>query len=140
MFSAIKYQPSHARNTNKACFMRCLSCRGQQITSDQSHKSYRPVTVLFLRIANKLGQFLPKGKHSYINRVHACLCCTRHAPQCMCDSAGVCIGHDNSGGLNATPFHIASAAVHAINSCLVFRYRHVSLCTKAHRILAAIHP
>ncbi len=35
--------------------------RGQQITSDQSHKSYRPVTILLLRLVNCLGQLLPQG-------------------------------------------------------------------------------
>jgi len=29
--------------------------------------------------------------------------------------------HDNTGGLNAFPFHLANVMVHAINSCLVYR-------------------
>ena len=29
--------------------------------------------------------------------------------------------HDNTGGLNAFPFHLTNVVVHAINSCLVYR-------------------
>lgn len=30
--------------------------------------------------------------------------------------------HDNTGGLNPFPFHLANTLVHALNSCLVFRW------------------
>ena len=50
------------------CIAMC-ACRGQQITSDQSHKSYRPVTTLSLRFINFLGCYLPDGKFCYCSAI-----------------------------------------------------------------------
>lgn len=104
--------------------------RGQQIRSDQSHKSYRPVTILSLRVINWAGKLLPNGKSSPI---HLSVC---RMPSILCDytqhvvtycTAGTGVNwhsadkHDNTGGLNAFPFHLANVVVHAVNSCLVYR-------------------
>ena len=51
-------------------------------------------------------------------------CTQRHVIRC---TAGTGVNwhsaekHDNTGGLNAFPFHLANVVVHAINSCLVYR-------------------
>ncbi|DBA82648.1 hypothetical protein WJX77_007258 [Trebouxia sp. C0004] len=81
---------------------------GQQIRSDQSHKSYRPVTILSLRLVNWAGKLLPNGLNWH--------------------SADK---HDNTGGLNAFPFHLANVVVHAINSCLVYRAALLLIALKA---------
>ncbi len=53
--------------------------RGQQIRSDQSHKSYRPVTILSLRLVNWAGKLLPNGKsqtiHLSVSQVATCCHC-----------------------------------------------------------------
>ncbi|KAL0037384.1 hypothetical protein WJX79_005166 [Trebouxia sp. C0005] len=81
---------------------------GQQIRSDQSHKSYRPVTILSLRVINWAGKLLPNGVNWH--------------------SADK---HDNTGGLNAFPFHLANVVVHAVNSCLVYRAALLLIALKA---------
>ncbi|KAL0052516.1 hypothetical protein WJX82_003322 [Trebouxia sp. C0006] len=81
---------------------------GQQIRSDQSHKSYRPVTILSLRLVNWAGKLLPNGVNW-------------HSAE----------KHDNTGGLNAFPFHLANVVVHAINSCLVYRATLLLIALKA---------
>ncbi|KAK9805000.1 hypothetical protein WJX73_010519 [Symbiochloris irregularis] len=70
---------------------------GQQITSDQSHKSYRPLTVLSFRLQRFLGQFLPRG----FSRITAA-------------------DHDNTRGLNPLPFHLANIFLHSLATCLVY--------------------
>eukprot|EP00884_Botryococcus_braunii_P010950 jgi/Botrbrau1/19857/Bobra.0124s0090.2 len=75
---------------------------GQDIKSNQSHKSYRPVTVASFRFLRYLGSdILPvlgwkKGKPANV-------------------------GQDDARGLDPFPFHLANVLVHALVTCIVYR-------------------
>ena len=53
--------------------------RGQNIRSDQSHKSYRPLTILSFRLQRIAGQYFPAGEADA-----AKLAC--HSSSCACSS------------------------------------------------------
>ncbi|KAK9811534.1 hypothetical protein WJX72_005492 [[Myrmecia] bisecta] len=75
---------------------------GQNIRSEQSHKSYRPLTVLSLRLQKQLSAYLP-------------------ARTPLVDTGSQLVPHDNSDGLDPRPFHIANMLMHALVTLLVYR-------------------
>ena len=56
------WEPADSILTDTSSERSAVLFRGQQIRSDQSHKSYRPVTILSLRLVNWAGKLLPNGK------------------------------------------------------------------------------
>lgn len=52
--------------------------RGQRIRSDQSHKSYRPFTVISFRLSRLLWQRLPKAWTSKVEGA-----CQLHVNRCL---------------------------------------------------------
>lgn len=67
--------PAHHHPTPLLC------CRGQELRSPMSHKSYRPLTVLALRLQHRAGAALlgggPAGVCLQMLLAHAAGCCTQ---------------------------------------------------------------
>lgn len=56
---------------------RANACRGQELSSEQSHKSYRPFTIAVYRLQHRIGWLMPKGsqdpRFAYFNIRHLAL-------------------------------------------------------------------
>jgi len=79
-------------------------CRGQNISSEQSHKSYRPVTVLSFRLLARAAKRLTAVPESTAARPDPSEAQDRQAP------------------FGTAPFHLANIALHCFVTILIYRF------------------
>jgi hypothetical protein len=93
---------------------------GQSISSDTSHKSFRPLTVLSFRLTCQLWQALPAAWTGPVMAWREAL--TPSRPRGEEGEAGRRGGDGSGEGLDPLPYHAWNVVLHTLASVLVLRW------------------
>ncbi|KAG1677925.1 hypothetical protein FOA52_001343 [Chlamydomonas sp. UWO 241] len=126
---AVIYNGDVTSDANRLSGLLAHDFWGQNIISEQSHKSYRPLTVLAFRLLRQAWDAAPKILTAQPDRFRAMMD-NVFAPDKESDRR-------HTRGVNAMPYHALNVLLHAIASALVSRLAHRLLRKRARAVAAA---